>query len=106
MLADCGVIGLIVYLVLLVKSFFGSFGIQEQRTRRFVLAVVVAYIVSGFFDRRTINGGNPYSLFFLMCCSLALAHHSWRRVAAALYRRRFEETKRPALAADPPLPAR
>jgi O-antigen ligase len=86
MLADTGLVGLIFYLVLLISSLCASFGIQDQRTRRFSMAVIVAYIVSGFFDRRTIDGGNPYSLFFLMCCSVALTDQSLRR-ATALYRR-------------------
>lgn len=86
MLADTGMIGLIVYLVLLIGSLVGAYGIQDRRTRRFALAIIVAYIVSGFFDRRTINGGNPFSLFFLMSCSVALVDHSLRKAGAAVRR--------------------
>lgn len=82
MLADTGILGLVVYLALLIGSLAAAWGIRDQRTRRFVLAVIVGYMVSGLFDRRTIDPGNPYSLFFLMCCSVALADRSLRRVAA------------------------
>jgi O-antigen ligase len=81
-LADTGLLGLIVYLVLLIGSLKASWGIRDARTRRFVVTSIVSYIVIGFFDRRTIDAGNPCSLFFLMCCSLALADQSLRRVAA------------------------
>jgi O-antigen ligase len=81
-LADTGLLGLIVYLVLLIGSLKASWGIRDARTRRFVVTSIVSYIIIGFFDRRTIDAGNPCSLFFLMCCSLALADQSLRRVAA------------------------
>lgn len=89
MLADTGLLGLVVYLVLQIYSLFASWGIQDQRTRRFVIAVIVGYVIIGFFDRRTINGGNPYSLFFLMCCSVAMADQSLRK-AAELCRKTHE----------------
>ena len=100
MLADTGLLGLVWFLALLVVSLVASWNIQDQRTRRFVMAVIVANIIIGFFDRRTINGGNPYSLLFIMCCSAALADQSLRRVQTALRngQRRF-------LTTDPPLPA-
>lgn len=84
MLADTGLLGLIVYLVLLITSLVASWGIQDQRTRRFVMTAIVGYIVIGFFDRRTINAGNPYGVFFLMCCSVALVDQSLRKAAAAV----------------------
>jgi O-antigen ligase len=80
-LADTGLLGLIVYLVLLIGSLKAAWGIRDGRTRRFVVTTIVSYIIIGFFDRRTIDAGNPCSLFFLMCCSLALADRSLRRVA-------------------------
>jgi O-antigen ligase len=85
-LADTGLAGLVVYIALLFRSLFAALGMQDQRTRHFAAALIVAYIVSGFFDRRTIDGGNPYSLFFLLCCTRALADLSLRRVVAALRR--------------------
>jgi O-antigen ligase len=96
MLADMGLVGLVVYLVLLISSLVAAWSIQDQRTRRFVVAVIVAYIVSGFMDRRTINAGNPFSVLFLMCSSLALVDQSLRR-AAVLWR------KSPAVAKGSPL---
>ncbi len=99
MMADTGLLGLIWFLALLVGSLVASWSIQDQRTRRFVMAVIVANVIIGFFDRRTINGGNPYSLFFIMCCCVALAEQSRHKVSAALRgRRRF-------LTGNPPLPA-
>jgi O-antigen ligase len=104
MLADTGVLGLIVYVVLLIGSLVAAWGIQDQRTRRFVVTVIVTYIVVGFFDRRTINAGNPFGLFFVLCCSVALADRSLRRVAE-LYRKPFTAKSR-LMTTDPPLPAR
>jgi O-antigen ligase len=82
MLADTGLLGFIVYIVLLATSLVASWGIQDPRTRRFVVSVLVGYVIIGFFDRRNINAGNPYGLFFLMSCSLALADQSMRKAAA------------------------
>src|SRR6185437_7389190 len=95
MLADTGVLGLIVYLVLLITSLAASWGIEDPRTRRFIMAVIVTYIVIGFFDRRTINAGNPFGLFFLMCCTVALADQS-RRPAVALARTLTWRARRPS----------
>lgn len=81
MLADTGLVGFIVYLVLLVWSLFAAWGIQDQRTRRFIIGTIVAYIINGFFDRRTINAGNPFGMFFLLCCSVALVDQSLRKAA-------------------------
>jgi O-antigen ligase len=81
-LADTGLLGFVVYVTLLITSLTASWGIRDHRTRRFVVTTIVSYIIIGFFDRRTIDAGNPCSLFFLMCCSLALADQSLRRVAA------------------------
>jgi O-antigen ligase len=79
-LADMGLLGFIVYAVLLVGSLAGAWGIEDRRTRRFVVTSIIGYIVMGFFDRRTVNAGNPYGLLFLMCCSLALTDRCRRRV--------------------------
>jgi O-antigen ligase len=86
MLADTGLVGLFWYLVLLLGSLVAAWRIGDPRTRRYIIAMIVAYIISGFFDRRTINGGNPYSLFFLLCCSVSLVEAS-RRKAAELHRK-------------------
>jgi hypothetical protein len=80
-LADTGLLGFVVYLVLLIGSLAASWGIRDRRTRRFVVTTIVSYIIIGFFDRRTIDAGNPCSLFFLMCCSLALSDQSLRRTS-------------------------
>jgi O-antigen ligase len=87
MLADTGIFGLIVYVTLLARSLAASWNIADVTTRRFVVLVLVSYVVIGFFDRRAINGGNPYSLFFLMCCSYALTEQSLRKAARAAGRR-------------------
>jgi O-antigen ligase len=101
-LADTGVLGLIVYLVLMIGSLIASWKIEEPRTRRFVVGIIVSYIIVGFFDRRTIDAGNPFSLFYLMCCSVALTDHSLRKVSV-LYRK-LSARQEQALAADPRLP--
>jgi O-antigen ligase len=99
MMADTGLLGLFVYLALLVGSLIASFGIADQRTRRFVLTMIVGYIVIGFFDRRTINGGNPFSLFFLLCCSMALVDQSLRKASSASLTARIE-AREAAMASD------
>lgn len=104
MLADTGVLGLIVYLVLLTTSLAASWGIEDPRTRRFVMASIVTYIIVGFFDRRTINAGNPFGLFFLMCCAVALTDQSRRR-AAALARTLGWNRRRQLSSSDLALPA-
>jgi O-antigen ligase len=81
MLADTGIFGLIIYLVLLIGSLIASWSIDDPRTRRFVVALLVTYVIIGFFERRAINSGNPYGVFFLMCCSVALVDQSLRRAA-------------------------
>jgi O-antigen ligase len=104
MLADTGVPGLIVYLVLLISSLVASWSIQDQRTRRFVMAAIVGYVVVGFFDRRAINAGNPYGVFFLLCCSVALVDQSLRK--ADELRQRALGTTRDVPSVDSALPAR
>jgi hypothetical protein len=86
MLADTGLVGFIWYLILLIRSLVDSWHIEDQRTRRFVVVAIVGYIIAGFFDRRTINPGNPYGLLFLICCSVALVNQSLRK--AEFYRKR------------------
>jgi O-Antigen ligase len=82
MLADTGVVGFVWFLALLVSSAMAALCIEDPRTRRFVTAMIVARVVSGFFDRVTINGGNLYGIFFIICCSVALAEHARRRAAS------------------------
>lgn len=84
MLADTGLVGFVWYIVLFGSSLVAAFGIEDRRTRRFVVTLIITRVVSGFFDRITINGGNIYSLFFVLCCSVALADHSLRRAGAFL----------------------
>jgi O-antigen ligase len=81
MLADMGLLGLVVYVVLQATSLIASWGIEDARTRRFVVVALVGYLVLGFFDRRTINTGNPYGVLFVLCCSVALVDYSLRRAA-------------------------
>ena len=105
MLADTGLLGFVWFVALLIASLLASLGIRDQRTRRLVTTFVAANIVIGFFDRRTINGGNPYSLLFIMCCSVALADQSLRRVARAL-QAPFDVARGARSRTEPLLPAR
>jgi O-antigen ligase len=104
MLADTGLLGFIVYVVLQIGSLIASWGIQDQRTRRFVMTVILTYIVIGFFDRRTINAGNPFGLFFVMCCSVALVDQSLRK--AAQHWRKPADGRAASWRPDPRAPAR
>jgi O-antigen ligase len=103
MLADTGLVGFVLYIVLLVSSLLASWGMKDPRSRRFVLTTIVGYIVIGFFDRRAINAGNPYGLLILMCCSVALVDQSLRRAVRSVMP--LDEPRDLALA-DPPASAR
>ncbi|HTT79647.1 MAG TPA: O-antigen ligase family protein [Stellaceae bacterium] len=84
MLADTGVVGFVWYFVLLIGSLLASLGIQDQWTRRFVVAMIVARFIGGMFDRITIDGGNMNGLLFIMCTSVALADQSLRKATSLL----------------------
>lgn len=79
MLADTGLVGTLLYLALVFGALFSALTIVDKTNRRFIVAVIVSYIVYGFFERRAINGGNPYSLLFLLTCFYALCDRSLRR---------------------------
>jgi hypothetical protein len=103
MLADTGLVGLILYVVLLISSLVASWGMKDARSRRFVLTTILGYIVIGFFDRRAINAGNPYGLLILMCCSVALVDQSLRRAVRSVMP---PDRPRELALADPPVSVR
>jgi O-antigen ligase len=80
MLADTGILGLLWYLGFVVVSLYASLGIRDARSRNVVVATIVSYAVIGIFEARGINGGNPFSIYFQMCCFFALTDASLRRV--------------------------
>jgi O-antigen ligase len=80
MLADTGLIGTFLYLALVLGALGSALTITDRASRRLIVATIVSYIVYGFFERRAINGGNPYSLLFLLACFYALCDGSLRRV--------------------------
>lgn len=83
-LADTGILGLLWYLFFIVASLWGSLGIRDGATRSVVLVTIVAYALVGLFEARAINGGNPFSIFFQMCCFFSLAQASLRRAVKSL----------------------
>jgi O-antigen ligase len=72
MLADTGLIGTLLYIALVLGALVAALTIDDKPSRRLISVVIVSYIVYGFFERRAINGGNPYSLLFLFA-SLSVA---------------------------------
>ncbi len=80
-LADMGVAGLLLYCGLLLWSFLAGLAIEDARTRRVTLALIVGYAVYGLFESRAFNLGNPFSLLFLMVGFYALADQQRRRIA-------------------------
>lgn len=82
MLADTGLVGFVWFMVLLGTTFRAALGIQDQRTRLLILTFLVANVIIGFFDRRIINGGTPYGIFFVLCFSAALVDESLRKASA------------------------
>lgn len=83
-LADTGILGLLWYLFFLAASLWGSLGIRDGGTRVVVLLTIVAYALVGLFEARAINGGNPFSIFFQMCCFFSLTQASIRRAVKSL----------------------
>ncbi len=75
MLADTGVAGFVVFVWLQLRSFAAAWNVKDT----FVIVLLTCYVVIGFFDRRTIDAGNTFSLFFLMGCAVALTNDSLRR---------------------------
>jgi O-antigen ligase len=78
MLADMGMAGLLLYVGLIASALFAAMSITDRANRRFILAIIASYIAYGFFERRAINSGNPYSLIFLFACFYALSDRSLR----------------------------
>ena len=79
MMADTGIIGLIVYLLFAGSAFYSAcYGIEPNRTRRFVITIIVSYLAYGLFERRALNAGNAFSIWFIMACFYALRARALR----------------------------
>lgn len=75
MLADTGILGLILYMGFLVAAFFAALrGIADPVLRLFAAAVIASYALAGLFERRAINAGNAYSITFTFVCLFAFRH--------------------------------
>lgn len=83
MAADTGIAGILLYIGLLCASLSAAMRIRDASTRVFSVALLVAYVVIGFFERRAINSGNPFGILFLMTCFYALAEAQILRFIAA-----------------------
>jgi O-antigen ligase len=79
MAADTGMAGLVWYLTFVGFSLAAALRLPEARSRNTAAAIIIGYAVIGFFERRAINGGNPFSVFYIICCCYALAQHQWLR---------------------------
>jgi O-antigen ligase len=85
MLADTGIVGLSVYVMFIAQSVMAAMSrIGSNKLRYLILAAIVSYAVLGFFERRALNTGNAFSIFFIMACYVAL-----RQSAPACYIRRM-----------------
>lgn len=79
MLVDTGVIGLAAYLLFIGFALSAVLrGIDVGSTRRFILSVIVSYLVLGLFERRALNAGNAFSIWFIMACFYALRARALR----------------------------
>jgi O-antigen ligase len=83
MAADTGIVGLLWYLIFIGLSLGAALRLPEPRSRNVTTAIIIGYAVIGLFERRAINGGNPFSVFYVMCCFYALAQHQWLRALKA-----------------------
>ncbi len=81
MLADTGIFGFVWYICFLGMSLYAALHIEEKLSRNAVVGTITAYAALGFFDARGLSSGNPFSLYFEMCCFFALRHGSLQRVA-------------------------
>ncbi len=73
MLIDTGIFGFVVYVAFIGFSFHAALrAIDEPRTKRVILAIIVSYLVVGLFERRALNSGNPMSIWFIIACFYAL----------------------------------
>ena len=77
MMADTGTAGLVWYVAFVFLSLAAAFRIPDRGTRNLVIATIVTYMMIGMFERRAINGGNPFSVYYLVCCCYALAQKQW-----------------------------
>lgn len=77
MLVDTGIVGLVTYLLFIGLSLFSVLrGIDAGSTRSLILSVIVSYFVLGLFERRALNAGNAFSIWFVMACFYALRARS------------------------------
>jgi O-antigen ligase len=86
MLADTGIFGLLLYLIMIGMALTTSRSIADPQALRVTLAVVIGYAVLGFFERRAINAGNPYGVLFMLCCFYPLVQHQLQRTRSRLER--------------------
>jgi hypothetical protein len=85
MLIDTGILGLVVYVTFIGYSLHATLrAITDPRTKRVILAIIVTYLVMALFDRRALNAGNAFSIWFIIACFYAL-----RARARKLYRYRL-----------------
>ena len=85
MLADTGIVGLSVYVMFIVQSVIAAMSrIGSNKLRYLILGAIVSYATSALFERRALNTGNAFSIFFIMACYVAL-----RQSAPACYIRRM-----------------
>lgn len=83
-LADTGIFGLIWFVFFVGASLYAALRIDEPRSRNAAIGTIVAYAIVGFFDSHGLSSGNPFSLYFEMCCFFALRQASLRRVMQTL----------------------
>jgi hypothetical protein len=78
MLADTGILGLAWYVAFLLISLYKALDIEDRSSRNATVATMVGYMILGLFEARSVNGGNPMSLFWQFSCFFALAQ--WKGV--------------------------
>jgi O-antigen ligase len=88
MLADTGVAGLVWYVSFIGLSLAAALRLPNSRGRDTIVATIVGYAVVGLFERRAVNGGNPFSIYFILCCVSALAQRQWLAALGAKLPRR------------------
>lgn len=89
MLADTGIVGLTMYLIFILHSIISAAaGVNLPKIRYLSLGIIVSYAILGLFERRALNAGNSFSIFFIIACYVALRQNAlmpyrhWRTYSA------------------------
>lgn len=83
-LVETGVFGALWYVWFILASLAAALNIRDVPSRNVIVGTIITYAVIGLFEARGINGGNPLSLYFQICCFFALSQVSVRQAVRSM----------------------